>query len=131
VGKVKTIGDSYVAAGGLDDLESNKAVETVAAAKEMLIYLHDRNKKAELKWYMRLGIHSGPVVGGVIGTEKLSFDLWGETVNIASRIEGTSKPDKINISAKTYDLVKNHYECEYRGKIKTKDGDLQDMYFVT
>ena len=128
--KVKTIGDSYMAAGGLYDQDSGQAVETVQAAKDMLTYLNKRNKASELHWNMRIGIHTGPVVGGVLGTEKLRFDLWGETVNIASRIESTSKPNKINVSAYTYSLIKDNFDCEYRGQILTKDEDLIDMYFV-
>jgi class 3 adenylate cyclase len=128
--KIKTIGDSYMAAGGLYDQDGGQAVETVTAAKEMLVFLSEYDKKSRMDWLMRVGIHSGPVVGGVIGTDKLRFDLWGETVNRASRIESTSVADKINVSAYTYELIKDVYRCEYRGEIETKDKDLVEMYFV-
>lgn len=82
--KIKTIGDSYMAAAGLNDLPTDHAIAAVKAAKEMTQYLSGRNETSALKWEMRAGIHSGSVVGGVIGTEKLSFDLWGDTVNLAS-----------------------------------------------
>jgi len=128
--KIKTIGDSYMAAGGLYDQNGGQAIETVAAAKDMMEFLSEYDAKTDKDWKMRIGINTGPVVGGVIGTDKLTFDLWGETVNRASRIESTSIADKINVSAYTYELIKDTYPCEYRGEIQTKDGDLVEMYFV-
>ena len=128
--KIKTIGDSYMAAGGLYDQDGGQAIETVAAAKDMLTFLEEYDARNNKEWIMRVGIHTGPVVGGVIGTDKLSFDLWGETVNRASRIESNSIADKINVSAYTYELIKDTYRCEYRGEIKTKDNDMVEMYFV-
>jgi class 3 adenylate cyclase len=128
--KIKTIGDAYMAVAGLNNHLSNHAVDTVRAASQMLEYLYGKNQSSALKWEMRAGIHSGPVVGGVIGTEKLSFDLWGDTVNIASRMEAASLANRINISAYTYELVMNLIPCEYRGKIDTKDKGKLDMYFI-
>ena len=127
--KIKTIGDAYMAANGLDD-QDDHAIVTVKAAREMLEYLAQRNMSKSLQWEMRLGIHSGPVVGGVIGTEKLSFDLWGETVNLASRMESYGEGNRINISASTFQLVKDIFPCKSRGKIETKDKTSIDMYFV-
>ena len=127
--KVKTIGDAYMAVGGLND-QKDHAVASIKTAKDMLKYLDQRNKKSALKWEMRIGIHCGPAVGGVIGSQKLSFDLWGDTVNVASRIENSGSVNKINISAYTYDLVEQVFPCEYRGKIETKDRGKIDMYFV-
>jgi len=127
--KIKTIGDAYMAVGGLND-QKDHATSTIKTAKGMLEYLDKRNKESGLKWEMRIGIHCGPVVGGVIGSQKLSFDLWGDTVNVASRIENSGSVNKINISAYTYDLVKNVFPCEYRGKIETKDRGKIDMYGV-
>lgn len=127
--KIKTIGDAYMAAIGLNE-EENHAIITVNTAKEMLQYLKVRNEKMPVKWDMRIGIHSGPVVGGTIGTEKLGFDLWGDTVNLASRIESSSESNRINISSETFDLVKHVYPCEYRGLIEIKDKRKIEMYFV-
>ena len=127
--KVKTIGDAYMAVGGLND-QQDHATSAINTAKDMLKYLAQRNKESAIKWEMRIGIHCGPVIGGVIGSQKLSFDLWGDTVNVASRIENAGLVNKINISAYTYDLVKQDFPCEYRGKIATKDRGKIDMYFV-
>jgi len=127
--KVKTIGDAYMAVGGLNN-QKDHATTAIKTAMEMLNYLDQRNIESAIKWEMRIGIHCGPVVGGVIGSQKLSFDLWGDTVNIASRIERSGEKGKINISAYTYDLIKHKYDCEYRGKIEAKGKGNIDMYFV-
>lgn len=128
--KLKTIGDAYMAVGGLHNQESGQAIATVQAAKEMLDYLKIRNKESEWQWDMRVGIHSGPVVGGVIGSEKLQFDLWGETVNLASRMESAGAINRINVSAYTHQLIQSQFNCKYRGKIRTKDKEELDMYLV-
>lgn len=128
--KIKTIGDSYMAAGGLKEQAVPHAVATVSAAKQMMQYLEKRNETAALKWEMRAGIHSGPLVGGAIGAEKLSFDLWGDTVNLASRMESCSVANKINVSAYTFELIREVFPCEYRGKIETKDRGKLEMYYV-
>ena len=128
--KIKTIGDSYMAAGGIKKQTTHHAIATVTAARQMMDWLVKRNEEAALKWEMRAGIHSGPVVGGAVGARKLSFDLWGDTVNIASRMETASVPNKINVSAYTYELIRDVYPCEYRGKIETKDKGKLEMYFV-
>ena len=128
--KIKTIGDSYMAAGGLKEQTTPHAVATVTAAKQMMEYLTKRNEAAALKWEMRAGIHSGPVIGGAVGTKNLSFDLWGDTVNLASRMESASLANKINVSAYTYELIRGVHSCGYRGKIETKDKGKLEMYFV-
>ena len=127
--KIKTIGDAYMAASGLQGGKDH-ALMAVKTAKQMLQYLQDRNEKNTLKWNMRIGIHSGAVVGGVIGSEKLTFDLWGDTVNMASRIESASEPNKINISRSTFNLVKHIYPCESRGKIDIKGKGKIELFFV-
>lgn len=127
--KIKIIGDAYMAAIGLNQ-EQEHAQLAVQTAKEFLDFLNNRNKKMPLKWDMRVGIHSGSVVGGTIGSDKLEFDLWGDTVNLASRMENSSKVNSINISSATFALIKDIYDCEYRGKIETKEHRLIDMYFV-
>lgn len=128
--KIQTIGDAYLAACGLPAEVDDHAIRCVRAARKMLDYLNDRNQKNAIKWKMRIGIHSGPIAAGVVGKRKFSYDIFGDTINIASRIETSGEEGKINISAYTYDLVKDHFECEYRGKIGAKGkGDL-DMYFI-
>jgi class 3 adenylate cyclase len=81
-------------------------------------------------WYLRIGIHVGPVVAGVVGKKKYAYDIWGSTVNIASRMESNGAPGQVNISSSTYELVKDDFECSYRGKINAKNVGEVDMYFV-
>ena len=130
ISKIKTIGDSYMAAGGLKDPNVNHAIQCVEWAKEVLKYLKKRNEHSGIKWEIRIGIHTGSSIGGIIGKENKTFDLWGDTINISSRLEKQSLPNKINISAYTYELIKKNYECEYRGKIDIKGKGSIDMYFA-
>ncbi|MDH3649852.1 MAG: hypothetical protein OEQ53_09220, partial [Saprospiraceae bacterium] len=128
--KIQTVGDAYVAAGGLPKKIPDHALRCVQAAKKMMDYLERRNEHSAIKWRLRVGIHSGPITAGVVGKKKFSYDIFGDTVNIAARIESSSEAGRINVSAYTYDLIRNNYTCEYRGKINAKGkGDL-DMYFV-
>ena len=93
-------------------------------------YIEERNTTSGIKWQMRAGIHSGQVVAGVVGKNKFTYDVWGDTVNIAGRMETSGEAGRINISAFTYDLVKDSIDCEYRGKIDAKGKGEIDMYFV-
>jgi adenylate cyclase len=132
--KIKTIGDSYMCAGGLPVKNDTHALNTVEAAIAMqrgLKQLMDK-KAAEGKhvFEMRIGIHTGPVVAGVVGSHKFAYDIWGDTVNIASRIEQASEPNKINISSSTYELVKHKYPCLQRGLVAAKNKGSIEMYFV-
>jgi class 3 adenylate cyclase len=133
--KIKTIGDSYMCAGGLPTPNDTHPVDMVKAAIEMqhgLQSLMESKKEAGKKaiFEMRIGIHTGPVIAGVVGSHKFAYDIWGDTVNTAARMEQGSEPNKINISAATYELVRHRFECTYRGKMAAKNKGEIDMYFV-
>ena len=128
--KIKTIGDAYMLVGGLKDPNTHHAAQCVEWAKEAIKFLKHRNELSGIKWDLRVGIHSGSAIGGIIGQEKKTFDLWGDTINIASRLEHLSEANRINVSAYTYELLRPTYECEYRGKIDIKGKGSIDMYFV-
>ncbi len=128
--KIKTIGDAYMAAGGLHGGRDDHGVRMVYAAKEMIEYLKVRNASNKINWNIRIGIHSGPVVSGVVGKKKFTFDTWGDTVNIASRLEQASGIDKINVSKRIADLLSGVLPTEHRGQIDVKGKGKMDMYFV-
>ena len=128
--KLKTVGDSYMVGAGLPEEIDDHAVRIIDAALEMQTYIQNRNKISPIKWEMRAGIHTGSVIAGVVGTRKFTYDIWGENVNIASRMESAGLPGEINISAYTYMLVKEKFKCVYRGKISTKGTGELDMYLV-
>jgi adenylate cyclase len=128
--KIQTVGDAYLAASGLPEEVPDHAIRCVRAAKKMIDFLNRRNETSAIKWKIRIGIHSGPIAAGVVGKKKFAYDIFGDTINTASRIETAGEEGKINVSAYTYDLIKDQFPCEYRGKISAKGkGDL-DMYFV-
>jgi predicted ATPase/class 3 adenylate cyclase len=129
--KIKTIGDSYMAAGGLPVPNSTHAVNIVKAALEIRNFIAGRRKqRGNLGFEMRIGVHTGPVVAGIVGTKKFQYDIWGDTVNLASRMESSGTPGKVNISQATFDLVKDHFHCEYRGELDAKGKGLVKMYFA-
>jgi adenylate cyclase len=134
VEKIKTIGDSYMCASGLPVLNYTHATDLVSAAIEILTFIQERKKekeaKREIPFELRIGIHTGPVVAGIVGVKKFAYDLWGDTVNIAARMEQNSEAGKINISGSTYELVKDKFNCLYRGKIEAKNKGEVEMYFV-
>lgn len=129
--KLKTIGDSYMAGGGFPRKCDDHAVKIVSAAIEMQEYINSRNKASKYKWNMRVGAHSGKVIAGVVGNNKFSYDVWGDTVNIANRMERYSEAGKINISSATYQFVKDHFECEYVNNVDISGNGKIDMYHVT
>jgi adenylate cyclase len=128
--KIKTIGDAYLAVSGVPLSNEYHAENAVKAGLEILNFIEDRKKSNPNSFDIRIGIHSGPVIAGIVGIKKFSYDIWGDTVNTAARIEQNSEKGLLNISGTTYNLIKDSFSCEYRGKINTKGkGDL-DMYFV-
>lgn len=132
--KIKTIGDSYMCVGGIENNNADTVKNTVLAAIEIRDFMEAEKQrrvaKGEFYFDIRIGLHKGPVIAGIVGIKKFAFDIWGNTVNIASRMESSSEPGKINVSGETYELIKESFDCEYRGKIMAKNkGDI-DMYFV-
>jgi len=132
--KIKTIGDSYMCAGGLPVANTTNAYDVVSAALEiqeyMRQYLEQQKAAGKEIFEIRIGIHTGPVVAGIVGVKKFAYDVWGDTVNIASRMESSGEAGKVNISGATYELVKNQFTCVYRGKVEAKHKGHVDMYFV-
>ena len=131
--KIKTIGDAYMCAGGLPFPTEDHANKMIMAAFEIAEFVHEtkKNEEATEKIFdIRIGINTGPVVSGVVGSTKFAYDIWGDTVNVASRMESMSELGRINISESTYTLVKDDFECEYRGEIKAKNRGKLKMYFV-
>ncbi len=130
VEKIQTVGDGYLAVGGLPDEHPDHALKCVSAARKMITFLEEYNRHSSIQWGVRIGIHSGAITAGVVGTKKFAYNIFGDTVNTASRIETAGAQGRINVSATTYDLIREQVDCEYRGKISAKGkGDL-DMYFV-
>lgn len=133
--KLKTIGDSYMCVGGIPVLNTTHAVDAVLAAIEMQMYIQIRKaqkqKLSQPYWDVRIGIHSGSMMAGVIGRKKFTYDVWGDAVNTASRMESCGVPGKINISKETSDLIQKFFKIEYRGKINAKNKGSLDMFLVT
>ena len=132
--KIKTIGDSYMCAGGIPVEEEGHVFSMIKASIEMQDWIKEnnirRNNIGLASWDLRIGIHVGPIVAGVVGKKKYAYDIWGSTVNIASRMESNGEPGRVNISSTTYELIKEKYTCTYRGKIHAKNVGEIDMYFV-
>jgi adenylate cyclase len=131
--KIKTSGDSYMCAGGLPFPTDDHAHKMINAAQEILDFVTESyldNPLQQTRFKIRIGINTGPVVAGVVGTKKFAYDIWGDTVNIASRMETNSVPGKINISENTFAIIKDSFDCEYRGEVEVKNRGMMKMYFV-
>ena len=132
--KIKTIGDAYMCVSGLPEKNPNSAVDIINAALEIQAYLNElkkeKPKKGQPYFEARIGIHTGPLVAGVVGSKKFAYDVWGDTVNIAARLESKGEVGKVNISHSTYKLVRGKYNCIPRGKIPIKNRGEIEMYFA-
>lgn len=132
--KIKTIGDAYMCAGGLPSRNTTHPVDVVEAALEIQRFMQERKERflklGKQTFDTRIGIHTGPVVAGIVGNRKFAYDIWGDTVNTAARMEASGAIEKVNISSTTYELIKDQFECAYRGKIEAKNKGAIDMYFV-
>lgn len=132
--KIKTIGDAYMCAGGIPVPNNSHPVDAVKAAIEMQrdlrLLMSQKAAQGQPVFEMRIGIHTGPVVAGVVGSHKFAYDIWGDTVNTAARLEQSGKPGKINISETTYQQVKSEFDCTFRGKMAAKNKGEIEMYFV-
>ena len=132
--KIKTIGDSYMCVGGVPEQNSTHSIDVILASLEIQSFMNQMKGIAESLgkpyWELRLGIHTGPLIAGVIGEKKFAYDIWGDTVNIASRLESSGETGKINISRIMRDKVCEFFDIEYRGEISVKNKGKIDMHFV-
>jgi len=135
--KIKTIGDAYMCVSGIPNKKESHAVDCCLAALNLLNVLEEmRQEKREVEgldlnnWSFRIGIHSGPCIAGVIGYKKYTFDIWGDSVNIAARMETAGEPGRINISETTYEEVKQLFDCSYRGALEVENIGSVNMYFL-
>ena len=129
--KIKTVGDAYLAVSGLPLTDNRHAAHVAQAALEIRDFVINRRALLGEKTFdIRIGIHSGSVVAGIVGVKKFAYDIWGDTVNTAARMEQSSEPGKINISETTYLLIKDQSECVYRGEIDAKHKGKLKMYYL-
>lgn len=128
--KLKTIGDAYMFAGGVPVDLADNAAKCVQAAKEIVDFVEQRRTTDPRFWQIRVGMHTGKLVAGVIGRRKFIYDVWGDTVNTASRLEAAGEPGRINTSTETFNLIKDRFNCTYRGEIAVKGKGPLAMYFI-
>ena len=134
VEKIKTSGDAYMCVGGVPIKNRTNAVDCVLTAFYFQKYMEEKRNIREgtgkPQWNLRIGLHTGELVAGVVGKKKFLYDVWGDTVNTAARIETSSDPGRVNISGTTYKYIKDYFVCEYRGKLPVKNKGAIDMYYV-
>ncbi len=132
--KIKTIGDAYMCAGGIPMKNNSHQINVVLAALEIQNFLWEYNKprilNLEYPWDCRIGIHTGEVIAGVVGKKKFAYDIWGDAVNVAARMEQAGVVNSVNISVDTYDLIKDYFECIPRGFVEAKNIGQVEMFFV-
>ncbi|MEX1002291.1 MAG: adenylate/guanylate cyclase domain-containing protein [Crocinitomicaceae bacterium] len=128
--KIKTIGDSYMCAGGVPIRNKSNAIEVTLAALEIKNYMAKLSQEDKQTWKIRIGINTGEVIAGVIGLKRFAYDIWGASVNQAQRMEMHGQPGIVNVSGNTYEYIAPYFECSYRGKIQTKHKGMLDMYSV-
>jgi adenylate cyclase len=128
--KLKTIGDSYLVAGGLPMETDDHGIKIVSAALDMQNFLKARSTFSGINWKMRAGVHSGSVIAGVVGRKKYTYDIWGDAVNTAALIEKSCKAGEINISEATYELVRDYFDCDYNDSISVYGSEELKMYYV-
>ncbi|MEL6925012.1 MAG: adenylate/guanylate cyclase domain-containing protein [Bacteroidota bacterium] len=131
--KIKTMGDAYICVAGLDGREDHP-IRMVQAAQDLLSFSEswkkERQERSEPPYNLRIGIHSGSIIAGVVGVHKFAFDIWGDAVNVAARLEAASEMGKINISENTFRRVRDQFNCTSRGKMAIKNAGEIEMYFV-
>lgn len=132
--KIKTIGDAYMAVGGIPEANATHAIDACLAALQIQRFMdgmkEERQKAGEPYWQLRMGLHTGDLVAGVIGEKKFAYDVWGDTVNTASRLESSGEAGRVNVSSSVYERTRDYFDFEYRGRISAKNkGDI-DMYFL-
>jgi len=130
VEKIKTIGDAYMVAAGVPEPQADHVLRIVTLAPRMLEMVDVVAKETGLKLQARIGIHTGPIVAGVIGTHKFVYDVWGDTVNTASRMESFGASGRIHVSAETYDVLRHDFEFEPRGPLEIKGKGAMETYFL-
>lgn len=128
--KIKTIGDCYLVVGGLPEPSARHAADVARMALDMLTALAELNRQRGLQLHMRIGMHSGPVVAGVIGSRKFTYDLWGVAVNLAQRVQASGIPDRVNVSANTYELLRHDFNLTERGTVECKGQGLVRTYLL-
>jgi class 3 adenylate cyclase len=132
--KIKTMGDAYICAGGLPTMNFTHPEDAVRAALDIRDFMDqiksDKTNKNEPFFEIRIGVHTGPVVAGIVGSKKFAYDIWGDTVNLAARMQSSGEISKVNISDSTYQMIKDKFSCTRRGKVEAKNKGVIDMYFV-